>query len=412
MNLSFEVLDVISNKYGESFYLLDSKRFRENYEELLQSFKKIYPNTHIAYSYKTNYIPKLCKIVDEYGGYAEVVSEMEYKLAIKIGVEAQKIYFNGPFKHSWAIENLLLDGGVVNIDSIEEFEWIKVFAEKYPEKQFFVGVRCNFDIDDGIISRFGIDVHSEEFSTVVKEINETNNLQLKGLHCHFASRYINVWPNKVIGMIQLVQQYFKEPPEFVSVGGGLFGKMEDSLKAQFDYSIPDFHDYAEVIATRFKDAFEMFETDKQPKLIIEPGTALCGDAMKFVCRVISIKDIRGKKIATVSGSMYNINPTLNKKNPPITIYQANAANENNVYTDLDIGGYTCIESDYLYRGYHGELAVGDYIVFDNVGSYSIVLKPPFILPNFSVIELNDLTKEIELVKHNESFDDVFHTYIF
>jgi len=39
--------------------------------------------------------------------------------------------------------------------------------------------------------------------------------------------------------------------------------------------------------------------------------------MKFACKVESIKNIRGKDIATVLGSIYNINPTLNKKNPPV-----------------------------------------------------------------------------------------------
>ena len=176
--------------------------------------------------------------------------------------------------------------------------------------------------------------------------------------------------------------------------------MPCSLKSQFKSNIPSYQDYANTVAKKFAERFS--GSDKKPKLFIEPGSALVGDIMKFACKVESIKNIRGKDIATVLGSIYNINPTLNKKNPPLSVY----------YSALDFGGYTCIESDYLYRGFNGELGVGDYVVFENVGSYSIVLKPPFILPNFPVVNYDEETGETELIKNSEKFDDLFKTYKF
>lgn len=80
-------------------------------------------------------------------------------------------------------------------------------------------------------------------------------------------------------------------------------------------------------------------------------------------------------------------------------------NRQKEYMDLDFGGFTCIESDYLYRHYDGALAVGDFAVFDNVGSYSITLKSPFILSNFPIIDITG--EEIRLVKRQETFDDLF-----
>ena len=125
-------------------------------------------------------------------------------------------------------------------------------------------------------------------------------------------------------------------------------------------------------------------------------------------KIINIKNVRGKFIATLLGSIYNINPTLNKKNPPITLFRSDNVSKN--YEDLDFGGFTCIESDYLYRHYTGQLAIGDFIVFSNVGSYSIVLKPPFILPNFPVLDI--CNKKVEVIKQKECFDDLFHTFSF
>ena len=48
------------------------------------------------------------------------------------------------------------------------------------------------------------------------------------------------------------------------------------------------------------------------------------------------------------------------------------------------------------------------IVFENCGSYSLVMKPPFILPNFPVLDISE--GEVELIKRAETFEDIFHTY--
>ena len=413
MNLTFALLEKIEKQYGEAFYLLDSRAFVQNYNELLTAFRKIYPNSHIAYSYKTNYIPKLCKLVNQLGGMAEIVSDMEYQIALKAGVDPANIMFNGPYKRPEAIRKLLVSGGIVNIDSFHELMLIKQFAEQYPHQRMSVGLRCNFDIHDGVRSRFGFDTENPDFAETVGSLRQIENVTLAGLHCHFATRTVDTWPMRAKKMLNLVQQYFDEPPRFISLGGGIFGKMAESLKKQFDVEIASYDEYAEAVAAQVRDFFYQEDPSRQPKLIIEPGSALVGDAMKFVTKVINVKDVRCKKIATLIGSIYNINPTLNKKNPPIAIYHDDSSlNQQEYYSDLDFGGYTCIESDYLYRGFAGQLAVGDYVVFGNIGSYSVVLKPPFILPNFPIVDVSDDADIIELIKRREEFDDLFKTYQF
>jgi len=407
MHIDFKLIEKISKIYGGSFYLLDTKQFIKNWDELIGAFRNIYPETYIAYSYKTNYTPRLCKLVDELGGYAEVVSHMEYEIAKKIGVAPEKIYFNGPYKKPEAIRELLLSGGVINLDSDYELPIVIDIAKKNPSVTLNIGIRCNFKINDDVTSRFGFDVTTIEFKNMLATLNACKNIKIQGMHCHFASRSIETWKPRAEGMIKLVDDFCDETPDHIDLGGGLYGKMKESLKAQFDSYIPSYEDYAKeaatVIADNFKDAV------KKPKLFIEPGSALVGDVMKFIAKVVSIKNVRGKSIATLLGSIYNINPTLNKKNPPITILH-DEKNNSFEYKNLDFAGFTCIESDYLYRGFNGKLCKEDFVMFDNVGSYSIVLKPPFILPNFPVLELDG--ENIKVIKRQETFDDVFRTYEF
>lgn len=401
MNLNRKILNDLRKEYGDAFYLLDSKQFRNNYLELKNAFSSIYPNFNIAYSYKTNYTPKLCKIVNELGGYAEVVSEMEVELAIKVGVEESKIIWNGPIKNKKKLEGFLLAGGTVNIDSIDEGKYIYDLSKQYGDKTFNVGIRCNYDVQDGVVSRFGFDVESNEFKEILELISERDNLYLINLQCHFAKRQLEYWPEKAKGMLDLIDK-LKIIPQRIDLGGGLFGKMDDTLKKQFSSKIPDYQDYANAVATLFAKRFP--DKDNQPELIIEPGSALVGDCMKFVGTVKTIKNVRGKSFATVLGSQKNISMT--GVNPPIEII--NMSNEQDEYKNLDFVGFTCIESDVIYKNYNGKLAVDDVLVISNCGSYSLVMKPPFILPNFAMLDISE--GKIEIIKHAENFDDIFHTF--
>ena len=395
----------LNKTYGDAFYLLESKQFQINFLELKKAFTDIYPHFNIAYSYKTNYTPKLCRLVNQLGGFAEVVSEMELEIAERIGVEYTDIIWNGPVKNRIKAEEFLLNGGILNIDSESEIEWLEIFAKKFQDRKMRIGIRCNFEINDGVVSRFGIDVTSDLFRRALALFKNNANLIFYSLQCHFATRRLDTWPARVKGMLKLFDN-LERKPEFIDLGGGLFGKMADSLKAQFDSEIPDYIAYANAVALIFAEHFKT--TTNPPTLLIEPGSALVGDCMRFACKVVNIKEVRGKAIATLLGSIYNINPTLNKKNPPIEV--VSLGQPQTVYNNLDFGGFTCIESDYLYRGFNGKLAVGDVVIFGNVGSYSVVLKPPFILPNFPVIDISQ--GEPELIKRGETFEDLFHTFVF
>ena len=405
MELDIKLLRAIEKEQGGSFYLLDTQQFATNFDELLSAFRAYYPHTEIAYSYKTNYTPRLCQLADQLGGYAEVVSDMEYEITRRLGIATSKVHFNGPYKAPEAVREIILGGGTVNLDDYSEVPAILQLADENPGKTIRIGLRCNFQINDGVTSRFGFDTTKPAFRALLSELRQKGNIEIAGIQCHFASRALQTWQPRAEGLSRLAAETGLDTLEHIDLGGGLFGKMKDSLKAQFDTEIPTYQDYARAAAACIAQHFE--GKAQQPTLFIEPGSALVGDAMRFVAPVKSIKDIRGKAIATLLGSVYNINPTLNKKNPPITVY---SDQQGPIYHDLDFAGYTCIEGDYLYRGYTGPLSTGDLVVFENVGSYSVVLKPPFILPNFPIVELNG--GQTRVVKRKETFDDLFHTYEF
>ena len=406
-SLEIEKLKEISEEYGNAFYLLETEEFEQNFNDLSDAFKKYYPKFNIAYSYKTNYTPKLVQIIDRLGGYAEVVSDMEMQIALSSGVKHEKIIWNGPVKNPTKVEELLINGGTVNIDSIYEIGIIDDIAERHPDITLNVGVRCNYDVGDGVVSRFGFDVYGDEFEQALEFISNKKNLNLINLQAHFAKRAPEYWKSRAEGMLAVYDRVVNKyglKPERLDIGGGIYGNMPESLYKQLGIGKITFDDYASLAAKAFADHFKNVED--APYLFIEPGSALAGDCMRFVSRIETIKEVRGKAIATVIGSQKNI--SMSGINPPMEV--VDGGNDRKVYSDLDIVGYTCIEGDVLYKGYNGEIGVGDYIVISNCGSYSLVMKPPFILPNFPVLHIDE--NKIEQIKRAESFEDLFHTFIF
>lgn len=397
----------INHKFRNAFYLLDTDVFSSNFNDLIGAFKRYYLNSRIAYSYKTNYTPALVKIVDGLGGYAEVVSDMELDIARRAGVKPECIIWNGPIKKYDRVKELLLCGGTVNIDSICELKAICDISKDFPDKLMNVGIRCNYAVGDGVLSRFGIDVDGEDFHNALKMISNTSNIKLASLQAHFAKRDPGLWRERALGMLRtydvVLSEYRIELPR-LDIGGGIYGNLPECLRTQLGVNRVSYNDYAVEAATYFARRFSGQKT--QPELLIEPGSALAGDCMRFVCQVETIKNIRGKTFATVNGSQKNI--SMNGLNPPMEVISG--SNKQDYYSNVDIVGYTCIEGDVLQKNYSGPLAVGDYIVFSNCGSYSLVMKPPFIFPNCPVVDISN--GDIRMIKRAETVDDLLHTYVF
>jgi diaminopimelate decarboxylase len=410
--MSWQLLKQLDDAYGDSFYILHKKKCENNFNEILSAFRSIYSDTEIAYSYKTNYTPWICKYFNARGGYAEVVSQMEYDLAVRIGVPSQKIIYNGPLKDAGDMEQAIISGSIVNLDSLSEMNLVREMARRHAHREIAVGVRCNFDVGEGGVSRFGVDVEGGDLDHVFKTVDGLKNCRIAGLHCHFSTAHRSVasYALRTKIMLQLSARYFRNRcPDFIDVGGGFFGKMNVDLRKQFGCAVPAYREYAAAIATQFSDAFPGVS---KPRLIIEPGISMVGDVMQFVSRIRGVKTVRARKIALATGSVFNIRPTQTDKQVTMHVYHDDGMSADETgQGPVDVCGYTCMEGDCLCRGYSGSVSEGDYVVFDNVGAYTTVLKPPFIAPSPPIILYDADTNDYRLIKKREAFDEVFSSYI-
>lgn len=396
------------------FYVFEEKEFVDNYQDLLNTFRKIYSNYNIAYSFKTNYTPYICNSVRKQGGYAEVVSDMEYCLAKKIGFKNSEIIYNGPCKGE-KLEEHLLSGGISNVDNVDEAIRIIVLADKNPDIIIRVGMRINSDIGANYVSRFGVELDSDEMHYIVRLFSTKKNICLCGVHCHVSrARGIEAWKRRIENLLYAADKYIKGIPEFIDVGSGMYGVMDEYLEKQFGDNIPSYEEYAQAVAQTMDNHYK--NVDKKPLLLSEPGTTVVSKYMSLVTSVVEKKNIQKKSFVTVDSSFYNIGEICLMKKLPHYVLQSDgnlkATNSNDVRDDsVKIMGYTCLEQDCIFDGFDENLVVGDMIVFGNVGGYSIVNKPPFIQPNCAVLS-KCIDGEIIKIKREEGMEDVFKTFLF
>jgi diaminopimelate decarboxylase len=412
VQLSWQTLDELERGFGEAFFLLDLQAFRANYAEFLDGFRAIYRRSRIAYSYKTNYIPRLCWEVDRLGGYAEVVSALEYELALRVGVDPERIIFNGPYKSEHDLERALLAGSLVNLDADHEVALVEGIARRHPHARLNMGLRCNFPLEDGHASRFGFDADDENgLDHAFRRLAAIGNCAVTGLHCHFSTgqRSVQSYARRTRRLLELSAKCFPRAPRVLNVGGGFFSRMAPDLRAQFPCPVPSYREYAAAIAPELAAAFPGGDG---PELILEPGAALTSDVMRFVARVVARKRIRGREIALVAGSIHNIKPTLHAKQLPMRVLRAADGSDGAAdKAPVDVVGYTCMEHDCLYRGYEGALRPGDFVVFDNVGAYTVVMQPPFIRPAPAILAW-DGADSFAVARRAERFDDLFGAFDF
>ena len=414
MNLSYSDLNSAAAHYGSPFYVIDRARFECNFDELTAAFGSRYRPFVLAYSYKTNYVPYLCRLVRDRGGWAEVVSRMEYDLALKVGCDPCRIIFNGPVKRREDLELALAGGSVVNLDSQAEFEAVLRYAAAHPTQTVKVGLRVNIALSDEAgrshiqnrlkVGRFGFDPAA--IAAAARTLQGEKNIRIAALHGHTSTSDSSVWCFQTITetLVHLAERLFPTSVEAINVGGGMFGIIEPEHRW---CEAPSFSEYAETVCGVLNRS--EWVRQSRPALVIEPGVAMVANAMSFVTRVVSVKQVRDKTFVTVDGSALNSKPTFHAINPPFEILSGSGASGSE--QTFDVVGSTCMEKDILLREVSAPLpSAGDFIRLNRVGAYTLVLTPPFIHPAPAVLAQEG--DRVICVRRRQTLDDLFSCYTF
>lgn len=359
------------------YFVINEPILQQYYDMLTDSLTQNWKNFLVGYSFKTNSLPWLVSYVKKKGAYAEVVSQDEYDLAKYLGYTDREIIYNGPYKGMESFRNVLLAGGIVNLDSMQEIRWLTNLVNQYDNHTFKVGIRVNFDLEKlcpgettmGEISgRFGFCYESGKFAEALDILRTLPRVSVIGLHLHSSSksRSVNIFRSIAQMACQLAIE-FDLYPEYIDLGGGYCGGMQGR---------PEYPDYFPAVAEELHKCF----TPEQTMLIVEPGISLISKCTTFVTSVFDTRDIKGTRYVMTDGSRFNIDPTMIKSSH---LFHIESVKDNYaprpVLDRQIISGFTCMEVDRLFTyEQHPELIPGDRIIYENVGGYTMSLNPLFI----------------------------------
>ncbi|MDG6887079.1 Diaminopimelate decarboxylase [Clostridium perfringens] len=377
-------------------FIINENELKKNIDDMHTSLRKTWGNYIIGYSYKTNSLPWIINYLKENSVYAEVVSDLEYNLAKKINYDSKRIIFNGPNKGKKTFINALKEGAIINIDSSREIDWL---SDEEFNKDIKVGIRVNFDLEkecpnetamglDG--GRFGFSLENGSFNKAVKRINNIKNVKVVGIHLHNSTKTRSLKIYKTLAKkANEIADMFDYELEYIDIGGGFFGGLETK---------PSYYEYMKTIADELSKKFDKNKT----KLIVEPGASIIASPISFLCEVIDVKDTYAKRIVTVNGSRNNIDPLMRKENYFLDLL---IEKERKSVKEQIICGYTCMENDRLLAiRDNNELLVGDKLLFNKVGSYTMCLSPLFI-EYFPIVYLKNDKGEFICVREKWTVDE-------
>lgn len=343
---------------------------------LKNSLSHSWGNWLVGYSVKTNSLPWLLEYMKNQGFYAEIVSDTEYRLARKLGFPNEHMIYNGPIKDRAIFEQLLLDGGLVNMDSSQEPDWLEELSARFPDRLFHIGVRVNCDIgalcpEEVLVEeeggRFGYCYENGNLEQVIRRIRRLPNVHLAGLHLHSStqSRTVAVYAALARMAVQIAREYGLQL-SYVDMGGGYFGGRDDR---------PDYSDYFPAISRELASFFRPEET----VLIAEPGVSLISRATSFVTAVKDVKNIRGHVYLITDGSRTNLNPQVTRHVYPHHLEYCSDPALRPALPSQWVTGFTCMEYDRLFEiRDNAALQPGDRIIYDTAGGYTLCLNPLFI----------------------------------
>ncbi len=364
----------LAAEFGTPLYVLDEATIRERSREYKQALRVRYPNSEIIYASKALCTTAVLKIIESEGLGFDVSSSGELYTALKAQCNPKKIYFHGNNKSKKEIEEgLEVRISRFVVDNFNELEILDEVAKKKGVRADIL-IRVNPGIEahtheyiqtGRIDSKFGIGI--SEVLSAVKLADSKKFIEFRGLHAHIGSQIMDIKPFLLEAevLLSLSKEIF-DAHEFevseIDLGGGL------GISYTGEES-PAIQSFAETISQKIIEKAKEYEIS-EPKLILEPGRSIIGNAGVTLYTIGGIKDIpQIRKYAFIDGGMGdNPRPMLYQAKYDAAIGGRVTEEGTEVYT---IGGRFCESGDILIKDIKlGKLEVGDTLVVFCTGAYN------------------------------------------
>lgn len=378
-NFIFSGCDTVylAKKYKTPLYVISEDYIVDRCNEIKRDFLNKYENTFCAYASKAFLTKEMARLIKREGLGMDVVSGGELYTAIKVDFPMENIIFHGNNKTIDEIELAVkYNVGRIVVDNLQELEVINHMGKKFKRKVNIlfritpgVDVHTHKYIQTGQVdSKFGIPLKEDIIKEAVLKAMNLEYIEPLGFHFHIGSQihdntgYI-LAVKKVVNLMKKLRDEIGFVAQELNTGGG-FGIQYGEGKERKPISY-----FTDAIMETLIKECKKYQLER-PKVIIEPGRWIVGEAGITLYTIGFIKEIPGiRTYVAIDGGMSD-NPRTSLYNSKYEAVVANKYKEK-LIKKVTIAGKCCESGDILIWDLKvPEIETGDILAVLSTGAYN------------------------------------------
>jgi diaminopimelate decarboxylase len=397
--LSFETLAAIANTYGTPVYVYNADKISQQYSQLKTAFQD--SDTRFFYACKSLTNINILKHVASIGCDIDCSSINEAKLALHVGVAAERVLYTSNGIHFSEIQEAVSLGINVNIDSLSNLEKFgAAYGHDYP-----VGIRLrpnimaggNLKISTGHDnSKFGIPIDQLD---QILELVKKYNLYIRGLHIHTGSEIKEVAVfMQVADVFAALVPHFPEL-DFLDMGGGFKIAYKDSDHiTHIDELGAEIARFQKNLETQYAKKFQCW---------FEPGKYIVSECGYLLATVNVLKQSGNTVFAGIdTGLNHLIRPMMYDAYHRIE----NISNPSGATHPYTITGNICETDTFGTNRKLHEVREGDVLAIFNAGAYGFEMSSNYN-SRYKPAEVMVLAGEAHLIRKRDEFADLLRNQV-
>jgi diaminopimelate decarboxylase len=388
----------LAGEFGTPAYVYAEDDLRARARSYLQAFSARTDDFEVLYASKAAPITAIYRVFQEEGLSVDVASGGELHVALRAGFEPPRIYLHGNNKSDAELREAIGAGvGHVIVDSFGEIARLDSLLDRDQDVLLRItpGIRAETHsyVQTGQLdSKFGFGLADGLAERAIAAVRDSRHLRLTGLHAHIGSQIFEL--EAYVKAIEALAGLADADLRILNVGGGL------GIAYTTDDQPPSIDTYAEVKVNGVREVF-----DPVPRILVEPGRSLVGNAGVTVYEVGTVKEIPGVRtyVAVDGGMSDNMRPALyGARYEAVVADRAGDAPD----TTATIAGMHCESGDILIRDTRlAAPAPGDVLVTPATGAYGYAMASNYNgVPRPPVIFCKD--GDARVVVRRETYDDL------
>ncbi len=406
-------------RFGTPLYIIDENTLHNKVRELLDAYKSFKGKRQIAYSVKANFNPAVIKAFINDKIMFDLTSLGELYFYTRCNGRLEDVVYTSVAEEEDEYMQVLKAGvgrvvvssynGLMNLISAAERLNVKpkTMIRINPEVGVKAEVKASYRH-----GKFGVPLNTnarDSATNIIKYImnNAYNSIEFEGFHFHLGSQITDYscFTHALDRLDAFITNMKKSYPKFsfntIDIGGGT------------PVSYGDYVPTPEDIATSIVDRLNRIaDNHNEFMLIVESGRYLTAESTILVSRIVNIKEYTNDRfIIADSGYHILLDAALLKQEYPQEIFpRAINCNHSNSNSRIHLVGRLCDTYDIFPLSKVSRLddaKENKYVIFYNVGAYSIVFNMPFHCQTKPPILMKKSDGRVVLVRRPTTIEQLF-----